>query len=253
MGGTLINAAAVLVGSLLGMLVGDRLPQRTRETVIFGLGLVVLVIALGNAQATKNILIPLFSIAVGALIGEALRLDMRLEALGGWLQKRFGGAETLVSTPEGLPSPVDDRRARFITGFITTSLVFCIGPLTVMGSIQDGMGIPAGFQQLVVKSVIDAFASVAFAATFGLGVAFTALTVLVVQGGLALLGSFAGQFMTTPMIDEMTATGGLILIGLSLILMDIKRPRMANFLPALLIAPFIVAVGTALGVNLYPL
>lgn len=245
MGGTLINAAAVLVGSLLGMLVGDRLPQRTRETVIFGLGLVVLVIALGNAQATGNILIPLFSIAVGALIGEALRLDMRLEALGGWLQERFGGG---AGDEAG-----NDRRARFITGFITTSLVFCIGPLTVMGSIQDGMGIPAGFQQLVVKSVIDAFASVAFAATFGLGVAFTALTVLIVQGGLALLGSFAGQFMTTPMIDEMTATGGLILIGLALILMDIKRPRMANFLPALLIAPLIVAVGTALGVNLYPL
>lgn len=245
MGGTLINAAAVLVGSLLGMLVGDRLPQRTRETVIFGLGLVVLVIAIGNAQATGNILIPLFSIAVGALIGEALRLDMRLEALGGWLQERFGGGSGGEAGNE--------RRARFITGFITTSLVFCIGPLTVLGSIQDGMGIPAGFQQLVVKSVIDAFASVAFAATFGLGVAFTALTVLVVQGGLALLGSFAGQFMTTPMIDEMTATGGLILIGLSLILMDIKRPRMANFLPALLIAPLIVAVGTALGVNLYPL
>ena len=110
MGGTLINAAAVLVGSLLGMLVGDRLPQRTRETVIFGLGLVVLVIALGNAQATGNILIPLFSIAVGALIGEALRLDMRLEALGGWLQERFGGG---AGDEAG-----NDRRARFITGFI---------------------------------------------------------------------------------------------------------------------------------------
>ncbi|MCU0476475.1 MAG: DUF554 domain-containing protein, partial [Anaerolineae bacterium] len=130
----------MLVGSLIGMLVGDRLPQRTRDTVIFGLGLIVLVIALGNAQTTKNILIPLFSIAVGALIGEALRLDMRLEALGGWLQTRFGGSGS---------GGANDKRARFITGFITTSLVFCIGPLTVMGSIQDGMGIQAGFQQLV--------------------------------------------------------------------------------------------------------
>lgn len=253
MGGTLINAAAVLVGSLLGMLVGDRLPQRTRETVVFGLGLVTLVVGLGNAQATGNILIPLFSIAIGALIGEALRLDVRLESLGGWLQKRFGGGETPVSGTDGLPTPADDRRARFITGFVTTSLVFCIGPLTVLGSIQDGMGLALGFQQLVIKSVLDAFASVAFAATFGLGVAFTSLTVLIVQGSLALLGSAAGQFMTDPMIAEMTATGGMVLVGLSLILMDIKRPRMANFLPALLIAPLIVAVGAALGVNLYPL
>jgi uncharacterized membrane protein YqgA involved in biofilm formation len=245
MGGTLFNTAAVLIGSLIGMLVGDRLPQRTRETVIFGLGVVVFVIAIGNAQATGNILIPLFSIAVGALIGEALRIDARLETLGGWLQTRFGGGSG--------KGEADDRRARFITGFITTSLVFCIGPLTVLGSIQDGMGLAIGLQQLVVKGIIDAFASVAFAATFGLGVAFTSLTVLVVQGGLALLGSFAGQFMTTPMINEMTATGGMVLIGLSLILMDVKRPRMANFLPALLIAPLIVAIGTALGINLYPL
>lgn len=249
MGGTLFNAAAVLIGSFLGMLIGDRLPQRTRETVVFGLGLVTLMVGIGNAQETGNILIPLFSIAIGALIGEALRLDVRLESLGGWLQKRFGGSDA----PAQESALSDDRRARFITGFVTTSLVFCIGPLTVLGSIQDGMGLPLGFQQLVIKSVLDAFASIAFAATFGLGVAFTSLTVLIVQGGLALLGSVAGQFMTDPMIAEMTATGGMVLIGLSLILMDVKRPRMANFLPALVLAPLIVAVGTALNINLYPL
>jgi len=249
MGGTLFNAVAVLVGSLLGMLVGDRLPQRARETVVFGLGLVTLMMGIGNAQATRNILIPLFSIAIGALIGEALRLDVRLESLGGWLQKRFGGA----ASSEGENTPANDPRTRFITGFVTTSLIFCIGPLTVLGSMQDGMGLPAGFQQLVVKSIIDAFASVAFAATFGVGVAFTALTVLIVQGGLALIGSVAGQFMSDAMIAEMTATGGMVLVGLSFILLDIKRARIANFLPALLIAPLIVAVGTALGINLYPL
>lgn len=250
MGGTLFNAVAVLIGSLLGMLIGDRLPQRTRETVIFGLGLVTLMVGIGNAQETGNILVPLFSIAVGALIGEALRLDVQLEKLGGWLQKRFGGGDSSNSQQT---ASIDDRRARFITGFVTTSLIFCIGPLTILGSMQDGMGLASGFQQLVVKSIIDAFASIAFAATFGVGVAFTALTVLVVQGGLALLGSVAGQFMTDPMIAEMTATGGMVLVGLSFILMDIKRPRIANFLPALLLAPLIVAVGTALGINLYPL
>jgi uncharacterized membrane protein YqgA involved in biofilm formation len=249
MGGTLLNAAAVLVGALIGMLVGDRLPQRTRETVVFGLGLVTLTVGIGNAQATGNIVIPLFSIALGALIGEALRLDLALERLGGFLQTRFGGGEADAHSSQ---TAAAERRQRFITGFVTTSLVFCVGPLTILGSIQDGMGLQIGFQQLVIKSVLDMFAAMAFAATFGVGVAFTTLTVLLIQGGLAILGSVAGQFMTDPMIAEMTATGGMVLIGLSVILMDLKRPRMANFLPALLIAPLIVAVGTALGISLYP-
>lgn len=255
MGGTILNAFTVLVGSVLGMLIGDRLPARVRETVVFGLGLVTLTVGISNAQSSGNIVIPLLSIAVGAVLGEALRIDVALDRLGGWLQTRFGGGTPDLSEPA--PAQTDtggalSPRARFITGFVTASLVFCIGPLTFVGSIQDGMGLAIGYQQLVIKSVLDGIAALAFAASFGLGVVFTVLTVLIVQGGLALIGMAAGQFMTDPMVAEMTSTGGMILIGLALLLMDIKRPRVANLLPALLVAPLIVVVGTALGIDLYP-
>jgi uncharacterized membrane protein YqgA involved in biofilm formation len=135
---------------------------------------------------------------------------------------------------------------------VTASLVFCIGPLTFAGSIQDGMGLAIGFQQLAIKSVLDGFASMTFAASFGVGVTFSIITVLVLQGGLALAGSVLGNFMSTAMINEMTAVGGLMLIGLSLILLGLKQPRIANFLPALLIAPLLVAVAGAMGINIYP-
>ena len=253
MGGTILNAITVLIGSVLGMMIGDRLPTRVRETVVFGLGLVTLTVGIGNAQASGNIVIPLLSIAVGGMIGELLRIDVWLDSLGGWLQSRFGGAAATVDLPGDDSQPLNvDARTRFITGFVTASLLFCIGPLTILGSIQDGMGLPIGYQQLVIKSVLDGFAALAFAASFGVGVVFTVLTIIVVQGSLAVLGMIAGQFMTDPMVAEMTATGGMLLIGLALMLMDIKRPRVANLLPALLIAPLIVVIGTALGIDLYP-
>lgn len=245
MGGTLLNAVAVLIGSLIGLVIGDRLPERVRSSVVTGLGLVTLTIGVGNAQTSGNVIIPLLSIAVGVILGELLNLDAALERLAGWLQKRFAGGRAHESSN-------GDARQRFVTGFVTASLVFCVGPLTILGSIQDGMGLPLGFQQLAIKSTLDFFAAMAFAASFGVGVSFTVLTILVVQGGLAVLGSGLGAFMSDPMIAEMTATGGIILIGLSLILMDLKRPRMANFLPALVIAPLLVVLAQAVGIDIYP-
>jgi len=241
MGGTILNMITVAIGSALGLLLGNRLPDRIQSSVITGLGLVTLVVGLGNANQTGNVVIVVISLAAGIIIGELLRIDVQLERFGSWLQKRFGGGDR------------HSDRARFITGFVTTSLIFCIGPLTFVGSLQDGMGLAAGFQQLAIKSVLDGFASMAFAASLGIGVAFSLVTILVVQGGLAVLGGLLGQFMTTAQINEMTAVGGLILIALSLILLDIKKPRAANMLPALIIAPLIVALGTALGIDLYPL
>ncbi len=242
MGGTLLNMIAVAIGTALGLLVGNRLPERIQQSVITALGLVTFYVGFSNAGVSGNIIIPLLSLVTGVIIGELLRIDLALARFGGWLQSRS-------SSKTGESS----ERERFINGFVTASLVFCIGPLAFVGSMQDGMGLPLGFQQLAIKSTLDAFASLAFASSMGIGVGFSVITILIVQGGLALLGSQLGQFMSEPMINEMTGVGGLMLIGLSLILLDIKHPRIANFLPALVIAPLIVAIATALGINIYPL
>ncbi len=247
MTGTLLNMLTVAIGSALGLFIGNRLSAKIQESVITGLGLVTLYVGISNAGLTGNVIIPLLSIATGAIMGELLQIDRYLEDFGGWLQTRF--------TPQAAQDTTAslDGRARFINGFVTASLVFCIGPLTFVGSIQDGMGMAIGFQQLAIKSVLDGFAALAFSASLGVGVFFSIITVLVLQGGLALLGAVMGNFMSPSMMNEMTAVGGLLLIGLALILLDIKRPRMANFLPALVIAPVLVAVAGAVGINIYPL
>lgn len=243
--GTILNMITVALGSGLGLVIGDRLPERMQGSVVTGLGLVTLTMGISNALDTGNIILPLLSVGSGVIIGELLDLDGRLQAFGGWLQQRFAPGAAV----EGATST--DGRARFINGFVTASLIFCVGPLTFIGSIQDGM--TGDYQLLAIKSVLDGFASLAFASAMGVGVAFSIVTILVVQGGLALLGALGGSMMSAPMVTEMTATGGLLLIGLSLILLDIKQPRMANFLPALVIAPLLVAVAGWLGITIYPL
>lgn len=251
MGGTILNVLTVAIGSALGLLVGNRLPERMQQSVVTGMGLITVVVGVQNAGQSGNILIPLLSIAIGVIIGEALRIDLALERFGGWLQRRFAGGDASDHTA--------DQRARFVNGFVTASLVFCVGPLTFVGSLMDGMGLPLGFQQLAIKSVLDGFTSMVFAASFGVGVAFSIVTIIVLQGGLALVGALlvagadTSQLAATPAILETTAVGGLLLIGLALVLLDVKQPRMANFLPALVIAPLIVLVAGALGINIYPL
>jgi len=244
MRGTLLNTITVLIGSAVGLLVGNRLSARIQESIVTALGLVTLYVGVSNTNETGNIIVPLLALLIGTIIGELLRLDLKLEQFAGWLQSRVQG--------EGADHEAGDQRARFIEGFVTSSLVFCVGPLTFVGSIQDGMGIASGFEQLAIKSTLDLFAAMAFAASLGIGVMFSVVTVLGVQGGLALMGYFAGEFMTDPMINEMTAVGGLILIALALTLMDIKKPRTVNFLPGLIIAPIMVAAAAALGIEIYP-
>jgi hypothetical protein len=259
MGGTILNIITVAIGSALGLLIGHRLSTKIQESVVTGLGLVTLFVGISNAGKTGNPIIPLLSIATGVIIGELLDIDRLLQTFAGWLQSRYARQKSASDAGAVRESPVQtstgsmDARARFITGFITASLVFCVGPLTFLGSIMDGMGDPSGFQQLAIKSVLDGFAGMAFAASFGVGVSFSIITILVLQGGLALAGSLFGNFMTLAMRNEMTAVGGLILIGLSLTLLDLKKPRMANFLPALAIAPLLVALANAVGIDVYPL
>ena len=255
MGGTLLNVVTVLVGSSVGLLIGHRLSSRMQESVMMALGLVTIAVGVSNAGTTGNIIIPLLSLVVGVIIGEVMGLDRQLDRFAGWLQARVQGSPPAPEAPvvEPVDHPPQDQRARFIQGFVTASLLFCVGPLAFIGSIQDGMGLDSGFEQLAIKSLLDLFAAMAFASTLGIGVMFSVLSVFGVQGSLALVGSLAGEFMTDAMVNEMTAVGGLMLIGVALSLMDIKKPRMVNFLPALLIAPALVLVAGALGIDIYPL
>jgi uncharacterized protein len=236
--GTLLNATTVFIGGALGVLLGHRFPTRMQETVFASLGLFTLVIGISSALMTGNPLIVLGSLLVGALIGEAIDLDARLEQFGVWLQKKLGGRGS------------DGRSSRFVEGFVTASLVFCVGPLTIQGAIEDGL--LGDYTKLAIKSMLDGFAALAFAATLGPGVLASILVILGFQGGLALLASLGADFFTAPMIVEMTATGGVVLLAIAFRLLNLKQIRAANLLPALFIAPAAVAIMDSLGIVYYP-
>ncbi len=229
--GTLLNVLTVLVGGTMGLLLGGRLPERFHSIIFNGLGLATLLIGVQNALTTGNVLVLLGGILVGGLIGEWLRLDYHLDNLGSYLQKRLAGSS--------------DRKgsATFSEAFVTSSLIFCVGPLTILGSIQNGISGDITF--LAIKSMLDGFAAFAFAATLGWGVLVSAVTVLVYQGGLSLVAWLAMSGVPgrdNPYIVEMTAAGGLIIIGVGLRLLNIKELKLANYLPALAVAPAIVWV-----------
>ena len=229
MTGTLLNIAAVLIGGTLGLLLGSRVPERLKATVIAGMGLFTGAIGIQMFLKTENSLIVLGALLIGALLGEWWRIEDGLQALGQILEKRFSktGEE-----PEGTTS-------KFVRGFLTSSLLFCVGPLAILGSFQDGL--TGNYNLLAVKSVLDGFASLAFASTLGPGVLFSAFMVLVYQGGISLLAAQLNSIVTSSMMNEMTATGGVILVGLAISsLLEIKKIRVGNFLPALAIAPLIV-------------
>ena len=242
--GTLLNVAAILVGSSVGVLIGHRFPDRTRVSVTDALGLVVLVVgglnllALGDSAyrdavtEAGTLLVVLAAILIGGIIGSLLRIEYRLERIGGWLQRRF--------------TTGDEPRSRFIEGFVTASLVFCIGPLAILGSLSDGLG--QGIEQLALKSVLDGFASLAFAATLGWGVAASAISVAVFQGVITVIGFFAGSVLPAALIASVTATGGVLLLGVGIRLLNIRAIAVGDLLPALFVAPILTAlVGSFLG------
>lgn len=234
--GTLINAGAVIVGSLLGNLMGARLPERVRSTVVTGFGLFTLGYGLQMFIKTENALVVVGAILVGSLLGEWWQIDQRLARLGVWLEAKFNNGGDANSS------------SRFIKGFLTASLIFCVGPMAILGSIQDGLTGDSSI--LVVKAILDGFAALAFASTLGLGVIFSAALLLVYQGSITLLAVQMQAFVTESMILEMSAAGGLILVGLTIgSLLELRPIRSANFLPALIIAPLMVALLAAF--NLY--
>ena len=221
--GTLLNAATVLIGGLLGTALGDRLPAALRETVVRGVGLFTLAMGVKFAIDTSNLLFMLGAMLLGGIVGSLLGVDARLNRLGESLQRRLARGST----------------STVAEGFVTAAIVFCVGPLTFLGSIQNGLsGDPS---LLSVKSVLDGFTAIALAATLGWGVLLTIPLILIYQGGLALGASLFVGLLTDLQLREMSAVGGLLIIGVGLKLLSIRDVKVADFLPAIIVSPLVVA------------
>jgi uncharacterized protein len=226
MTGTFLNIATVLLGGALGLIFGARIPEQLKSSVISGMGLFVMAMGVQMFLNTENPLIVLGALLIGTLLGEWWKIEDGLHNFGKFLEQRFSRED-------------DDGSNKFVRGFLTASLLFCVGPMTILGSIQDGL--TGDYNLLAVKSVLDGFASLAFASTLGAGVMFSTIIILVYQGGISLLASQLNSIVTPSMMDELTATGGVILLGLAISsLLEIKKIRVGNMLPGLAVAPLIV-------------
>lgn len=239
--GTLLNVATVLIGTTIGLLAGARVPSRMHESLTTGVGFftVVLGVSMAIRIFTDPAALPghdlaiLAALLVGVAVGEALRLHDGLEWLGGWFQGRLARGESTGSKP-----------SRIAEGFITASLVYCVGPLTILGSLQNGL--TGDTTLLATKSLLDGVTSIAFAAALGPGVYLSALSIAVVQGGISGGAFLLTDVMDAPTILAITAVGGMILLGVALRLLDLKAVRVANFLPALLLAPIFLRLADAI-------
>ena len=227
--GTLANFLTVLVGGLAGTVLGDRLPARLRENVVAGVGLFVLVLGAKTAIDTANPIFPLAAILLGGILGSLAGIERRLNDLGAALQRRF--------SPPGRTSTIAEA-------FVTASVVFCVGPLTFLGAIRNGVSGDPSF--LYIKSVLDGFSAIAFAATLGWGVLLSLAVIVVYQGGLAAGASLFAGLLSEPQLREMSAVGGLLVIGVGLKLLRIRDVQVADYLPAIVVSPLIVALATPL-------
>jgi hypothetical protein len=234
MTGTILNVFAVLIGGGAGLLFGARLPDRLRESSIWAIALFVIALGVKMTLQSQNALISIGSVLLGGVLGEWWRIDAAVERAGGWLEARV----TRKATAEGT--------ARFIKGFVSASLLFCVGPMAILGAIDDGLR--GNYQILAVKSLLDGVTSVAFAASLGVGALFAAVPVLLYQGGISLLAAQAQAVLTTPMTAELTAAGGLLMMGIGVSMLELRPIRVANYLPALAIAPLIAAILHLMGV-----
>ena len=228
--GTLLNLLTVLAGGLVGTLLGDRLPPRLRENVVAGVGLFVAVMGVKFAIDTASLLYLLGAILIGGIIGSLAGIERRLNELGAAIQRRF-------ATP--------GRTSTIAEAFVTASIVFCVGPLTFLGAIRNGLTGDASL--LAIKSVLDGFTEIAFAATLGWGVLLSLAVILVYQGGLAAGASVFASLLSDAQLREMNATGGLLLVGVGLKLLRLRDVQVADYLPAIIVAPLLVAIATAIG------
>lgn len=221
--GTVANVAAIVLGTLLGLLLRRRLPQRITRILTQGLGLVTALIGLQMVVATQNVLIVLVSIVVGGVVGELIQIEGRLDTFGTRLEKRFSR-----------------RRGTFAKAFVTSSLLYCVGPIAILGALQDGLR--GDYSILLTKSGLDGIASVAFASTLGIGVLFSAIPVLAYQGSITIAASLLEPYLRTAIVNEMTATGGLLILGIALNILRVTKIKVGNMLPAILVAAILAGL-----------
>jgi len=222
--GTIINVITVIIGSGLGLLLRNRLGDAYKSVILQGVGILTLVIGMQMALKTDNILIVLISVILGGISGQLLRLEEKIDIFADHVKNKFANQDDVY----------------FSEGFITASIIFCIGPMTILGSINDGLR--GDINLLAIKSVLDGFTALALTTTFGIGVIFSIFTIIIIQGGITFSALLIEQFFNNMMINEMTAVGGVLIIGIGFILLDLKKIKVATFLPALLFAPFLVMI-----------
>jgi uncharacterized membrane protein YqgA involved in biofilm formation len=215
--GTLVNAGAVILGSTIGLLIQRKLPERITRVAFQGIGLFTIFLGIYMALKTSNFLIIIFSILIGSIIGAGIDIDEYMNRFGEFLKKK-----------------IKTKSEKFTLGMVTSFLLFCMGSMTILGAIEEGLG---GYPHLLfAKSVLDGFASIALASTLGIGVMFSIIPLIIYQGALTLFASLFQNILSTPVIDEITAVGGLILIGLGINILEIKKLKVINMLPAIIIA-----------------
>lgn len=233
MTGSVINVVTILVGSLLGLLIKSRLNEKLKSSLVVVLGLFTLGLGVKMFLDTSNVLVVLLSMLIGTLIGELLRIDDGLTKFGEFMQRKFSRA-------------AEGETNTFAKGLLTATLLYAVGPVAFLGAIQDGL--TGDYSLLAVKSLMDGVSSMALAATLGMGVLFSAVPVFLYQAGISLLAGTLQGVLSTNAIAEISAVGGVILLGIGIsMLLDLKHIRTANFLPALLLAPLVLAVFAALG------
>lgn len=221
--GTIINTATVVFGGGCGVFFGRKIPSRVKDLVVQTIGLVTIGLGLSDVLKTHNMVIPLVSLVAGGIIGEILRIESGLERLGSTLQKRFASGSDESS---------------FVRGFVTASLLFCVGPLTILGALEDASGKTP--QLYIIKGTLDGFMSMILTAAHGIGAAFSALSVFVVQGLLTLGGTSIDAVLTERMQTEMFATGGFAVLAIGLNLLQLTKIRLGSLIPSLVVAPLIV-------------
>jgi uncharacterized protein len=214
--GTLINAGAILAGSILGIVLHKKLPKNVVETVFHGIGLFTIFIGISMAFSSKEILFMVLSIVIGSIIGEILDIDKKINQFGNYLKNKL-----------------KFTNQRFAEGLISPFLLFCMGSMTILGAIEEGLGSEPNL--LLAKSVLDGFSSIAFAAALGIGVIFSIIPLILYQGGLTLLAYFFGNYFAENIITELSAIGGILLVGIGINILELKKIRILNMLPALII------------------